>query len=103
MFLLGITGVPLDRVSDKVAFTSAYTIEQIYYLYHHNILLPRSFTSNLFQFYTGFKTLLVINGKLSTSRNYPAVINWMEGRGKEELNVPRETSKHILRMPVDII
>ena len=88
-FLLGVAGIDLDNMSEKVSFIFACTIEQIYYLRHQNIVLPYSFMSNLIQFYTsGSKTVPVFNGKLSPSGSYPTVTNWMAERGRKELEVP---------------
>ena len=50
-FLLGISDTTLTSLSENTAFTFAVAIEQIYYLRHHNIVLPHSFISNLIVLY----------------------------------------------------
>ena len=87
-FLLGISDSTLTSLSEKTAFTFAVAIEQLYYLRHHNIVLPHSFISNLIQFYTsGSKAVPVLNGKVSPSGSYPTLGNWMSERGKSKLVV----------------
>ena len=88
-FLLGISDTTLSSLSEKTAFTFAVAIEQIYYLHHHNIVLPHSFISNLIQFYTsGSKAVPVLNGKVSPNGSYPTPGNWMSEHGKSKMVVP---------------
>ena len=68
-FLLGISDSTLIYLSEKTAFTFPVAIEQLYYLHHHNIVLPHSFISNLIQFYTSGSKVPVLNGKVSPSRS----------------------------------
>ena len=61
----------------------------MYYLCHHNIVLPHSFISNLIQFYTSCsKVVPALNGKVSPSGSYPTLGNWMSECGKSKLVVP---------------
>ena len=88
-FLLGISNTTLTSLSEKTAFTFAVAIEQIYYLRHHNIVLPHSFISNLIQFYTsGSKVVPALNRKVRPSGSYPTLGNWMSEHGKSKLVAP---------------
>ena len=88
-FLLGISDTTLTSLSENTAFTYAVAIEQIYYLRHHNIVLPHSFISNLIQFYTsGSKAVPALNGKVSPNGIYPTPGNWMSEQGKSKMAVP---------------
>ena len=63
-FLSGVTGMDYKRENEKIKFSIASCIENIYFLRNLNLVLPYTFVANLVQSYTsGSKTVSVINGK----------------------------------------
>ena len=63
-FLLGASGLDLNKLSKKRQYTLAYMIESMYHLCNSNIVLPHSFLANLVQIHTSTsKVVPVINDK----------------------------------------
>ena len=88
-FLLGASGLDLNKLSEKSQYALACVIESIYHLRNSNIVLPHSFLANLVQFYTsGSKVVPVINGKLTPAGSYFTVHSWISKRAENPLLCP---------------
>ena len=85
-FSLGLSGINLDRESNRIRYSFALLVEMSYYLLVLTLVLPFSFLGNLLQYcISGSKTVTTGDGKTGPTGGYSTYKSWIEEKGSSPL------------------